>query len=235
MTSPSASVRAPGPEARALHLVAVHRKRVLDPVERFSEIIFGLVMVLTFTGSLAVAESGREEVRDMLVAALGCNVAWGIVDGVMYVVTSIVQRARLNAVYAGIRAASPDAGRAIVLAALPEGVAAVADESDAERLAARVRSLPEAPRGAALTWGDLSGALRSCILVVAATFPPTIPFLLVDDVARALRLSNAVAVVSLFVAGFSLGKATGVGPWRLGLAMVVLGAALVALAIALGG
>jgi VIT1/CCC1 family predicted Fe2+/Mn2+ transporter len=235
MTTSSAAARAIGPEAHALRLVAGRGKRVLDPVERFSEIIFGLVMVLTFTGSLAVAESGREEVRDMLVAALGCNLAWGIVDGVMYVVTSIVERARRRAVLAGIRAGSPEGARAIVLAALPEGVAAVTDEAEADRLAARVRSLPEPPRSSGFEWSDLSGAASSCVLVVAATFPPTLPFLLVEDVGRALRLSNAVAVVSLFFAGYSLGRATGVGPWRLGLAMVVLGAALVALAIALGG
>jgi VIT1/CCC1 family predicted Fe2+/Mn2+ transporter len=222
-------------EALALRLVGAHRKRVLDPVERFSEIIFGLVMVLTFTGSLSVAESGRQEVREMLVAALGCNVAWGLVDGVMYVVTSIVERARLAAVLRGIRAAGPAGARAIVLAALPEGVAAVTDEAEADRMAARARALPESRFRAGIQADDLRGALASGLLVVAATFPPTIPFLFVEEVGPALRLSNGVAVVSLFFAGYSLGKATGVRPWLLGLAMVVLGTALVALTIALGG
>jgi hypothetical protein len=32
-------------------------------------------MVLTFTGSLSVAEAGREDVRTMLIGALGCNIA----------------------------------------------------------------------------------------------------------------------------------------------------------------
>ena len=224
-----------GDEALALRLLGEHNKRVLDPVERFSEIIFGLVMVLTFTGSLSVAESGRQEVKDMLVAALGCNLAWGLVDGVMYVVTSIVERARRVAVLRGIRAAGPAGARAIVLGALPEGVAALTDEADADRLAARVRALPEPPRRARFEAADLRGALGSSLLVVVATLPPTLPFVFVEDVGRALRLSNAVAVVSLFFAGYSLGKATGVRAWLLGLAMVVLGIALVALTIALGG
>jgi VIT1/CCC1 family predicted Fe2+/Mn2+ transporter len=171
----------------------------------------------------------------MLVAALGCNVAWGLVDGVMYVVTSIVERARLAAVFRGIRAAGPAGARALVLAALPEGVAAVTDEAEADRMAARARALPEPPRRAGIEAGDLRGALGSGLLVVAATFPPTLPFVFVEDVALGLRLSNAVAVASLFLAGYSLGKATGVRPWLLGLAMVVLGSALVALTIALGG
>jgi uncharacterized membrane protein len=69
-------------------------RRVLDPVDRTSEVLFGLIMALTFTGTISVAEADREEVRSMLVAALTCNIAWGLVDGMMYVVTALVQRAR---------------------------------------------------------------------------------------------------------------------------------------------
>src|SRR5881392_2740036 len=47
-------------------------KRVLDPIDRVSEVLFGLIMVLTFTGSLSVAEAGRESIRTMLIGALGC-------------------------------------------------------------------------------------------------------------------------------------------------------------------
>ena len=54
------------------------RRRVLDPVDRASEILFGLIMVLTFTVSLNVTEAGRSDVRAMLVGALGCNLAWGL-------------------------------------------------------------------------------------------------------------------------------------------------------------
>jgi hypothetical protein len=46
-------------------------KRVLDPIDRVSEVLFGLIMVLTFTGSLSVAEAGRESIRTMLIGALG--------------------------------------------------------------------------------------------------------------------------------------------------------------------
>ena len=62
-------------------------KRVLEPNERISEVLFGLIMVLTFTGSLSVAEADRAEVRTMLIGALGCNLAWGIIDGVLYVMS----------------------------------------------------------------------------------------------------------------------------------------------------
>ena len=54
--------------------------RQLDPIERSSEVLFGLIMVLTFTGSLRITGADRDSVRTMLVAALGCNLAWGMID-----------------------------------------------------------------------------------------------------------------------------------------------------------
>ena len=64
-------------------------KRVLEPPERISEVLFGLIMVLTFTCSFSVANSGRSELRQMLVGALGCNVAWGIIDGIFYLMSCL--------------------------------------------------------------------------------------------------------------------------------------------------
>jgi VIT1/CCC1 family predicted Fe2+/Mn2+ transporter len=69
-------------------------KRVLDPVERVSEVIFGVLMAMTFIGALNVAEAGDGEVRKVLVAALGCNIAWGLADAVMYVVAMLTERTR---------------------------------------------------------------------------------------------------------------------------------------------
>ena len=49
----------------------------LSPVDRVSEVLFGLFMALTFVGAVSIAESGEAEIRAMLAAALGCNLAWG--------------------------------------------------------------------------------------------------------------------------------------------------------------
>jgi hypothetical protein len=54
------------------------REPLLNPVDRVSEMIFGLFMALTFVGVVSMATAGREQVRTMLAAALGCNLAWGI-------------------------------------------------------------------------------------------------------------------------------------------------------------
>ena len=68
-------------------------KRVIEPAERIAEILFGLIMVLTFTGSLSVAEAGREDVRAMLIGALGCNLAWGAIDGLFYLMGCLARKA----------------------------------------------------------------------------------------------------------------------------------------------
>jgi VIT1/CCC1 family predicted Fe2+/Mn2+ transporter len=72
-------------------------KRVLDPVERVSEVVFGVLMAMTFIGSLNVATAAREEVRTVMVAALGCNIAWGMVDAIMYLVAVLTERTRERA------------------------------------------------------------------------------------------------------------------------------------------
>src|SRR3954464_12933693 len=68
--------------------------RVLNPLERFSEIVFGLIMVLTFTCAISVAEIGREDVHAMLIGAIGCNLAWGIIDAAFYLIACLPQAGR---------------------------------------------------------------------------------------------------------------------------------------------
>ena len=69
---------------------------MLDPIERVSEVVFGVLMAMTFIGAMNVATAGREEVRTVMKAALGCNIAWGLTDAVMYVVAVVTERTREN-------------------------------------------------------------------------------------------------------------------------------------------
>ena len=72
----------------------LHSGRVLDPFDRVSEVIFGVLMAMTFIGAMNVATAGSQEVRSVMIAALGCNIAWGLTDGVMYLVGIITERTR---------------------------------------------------------------------------------------------------------------------------------------------
>src|SRR5262245_53618091 len=68
--------------------------RLLDPVDRVSEILFGLIMVLTSTNTLSVATAGRADISTMIWGALGCNLAWGIIDAALYVMACLNERGR---------------------------------------------------------------------------------------------------------------------------------------------
>lgn len=213
------------------------RPRVLEPIERQSEVLFGLIMVLTFTGSLSVASDGRQEVRTMLIGALGCNIAWGIVDGVMYVMGRLAERGRgLAILHAVRRAKQPDEARRIVSDALPPVVAEILDPQELDHLRRGLLELPEPPAQAGMTRDDFLGALGVFLLVVFSTIPVALPFVFVEDTGRSLRLSNAVALAMLFVIGWSFGRASGRRrPWLTGMTMVGIGVVLVAMTMALGG
>jgi len=193
-------------------------------------------MVLTFTGSLSAAESGHSEVRTMLIGALGCNFAWGIVDGIMYILDNLGQRGRdLLTLHRVIGARSPEAAHGLITEALPEPVAAVLRPDEIESIRQRLGARPEPPRRAGLERNDWLGALAIFLLVFLSTFPVVIPFLVMQDAMKALRISNVIAIVMLFVGGYFLGKSSGYKPWRTGLVMVGIGVVLVAITIALGG
>jgi VIT family len=217
-------------------MASEQRRRILEPTERFSEILFGLIMVLTFTGSLSVATSGREDVKAMIIGAIGCNLAWGIVDAIMYVMNSLAERGRSLVMFRKLRAErDPARARRVIADALPPVVAQVSTEEELESLRQRLTTLPEPQRHAALNRGDLLAALAVFLLVFLSTFPVVLPFFLVSDAVRALRFSNAIAIFMLLVGGYEYGRYAGFRPWRAALVMVTIGIVLVAATIALGG
>ncbi len=211
-------------------------KRALDPIDRVSEVLFGLIMVLTFTGSLSVVGAGREDVRTMLVGALGCNLAWGLIDGVFYLMGRLAEKGRDLATVRGLHeAADPGKARRLIAEALPPMVASVLQPAELEGMRLRLLALPKPSERARLEGSDVRAALAVLLLVFLSTFPVTIPFIVMRNPVPALRVSNAIAVVLLFAAGYVFGRLSGHRPVLTGSGMVVLGSTLVAITIALGG
>jgi VIT1/CCC1 family predicted Fe2+/Mn2+ transporter len=211
------------------------RPGALEPMHRLSEMLFGLIMVLTFTGSFSVV-SGAVDVRTMLLAALGCGIAWGLIDAVMYLLGCLHDSgAELQKVRALRAARTQEAARETVRLALPPYAAREVDAAIRSSVAAAV--LVEVPADArpGLTRADMRGAVNVFLVVIAANLPVVLPFLIIQDTFTALRVSNGVALVMLAVIGHAYGRVSGMRPWRTSVAMVVLGAVLVALTIALGG
>ncbi len=193
-------------------------------------------MVLTFTGALSVAETGQAEVRAMLIGALGCNIAWGIIDGLFYLMGSFAEKGHGLKIYRAVREnEDPKAAEQMIKDALPPIIASVMDPGEFETILQRVKQLPEAPDRAHLNWDDWVGAFGVFFLVFLSTFPVVIPFLIFDDVEKALRFSNLIAVSMLFLLGYAYGAYVGRRPWLMGFSMLFLGIIIVVMTIALGG
>lgn len=212
------------------------RTRILNPLERFSEIVFGLIMVLSFTGALSVADVGRDDVRIMLVGAMGCNLAWGIIDAAFYLIACLTEHRRNAMLLRSVQQAdAPARAQKVIADALPPKVVEALQPADLERIREHLKQIPPPAEGLSLTGQDWRGALGVLLLVFLSTFPVVMPFLFIQDARFALRISNGIAIAMLFGVGRMLASYAGMRPIRTGLAMVAIGGVLVALTIALGG
>jgi hypothetical protein len=209
---------------------------VLSPYDRGSEMLFGLIMALTITGALSVTSATPQETRALFVSTLSCNVAWGLVDAVMYVLNSVLGRGRKLLLDRALReGADPAELRTLLAEVLPEQVAADLSTGDLESVRRAVATHPDLHAPARVQGKDLLAALGVFLVVVASTFPVALPFLLIHDVSLAKTVSRGLSLALLFVGGYAVGRYSGVRPVWMGLAMLGIGAVLVAAVTALGG
>lgn len=209
---------------------------LLSPVDRISELLFGLFMALTFVGAVSVVNPGTGQVREMFIGAFGCNIAWGMVDAVMYLVRTLSDRGRMLTLTRAVQS-EPDvkAGSRIIEEALSRTARGLLSPAEIDVVRGRIvaqKTLPDRPR---LHRRDALAALAIFLIVVGATIPVVLPFVLIQDLGLAKKVSHGIALGMLFVGGMALGRYAGYGLWRVGFMMAGLGAALVMAINALGG
>lgn len=208
----------------------------LDVLDRVSEMCFGLLMALTFVGAVSTGTSGEDAASTMWRAALGCNLAWGLADAMMYLLHTLTSRGnRLTLALALKRAPDAASGIQMVRDALPPLAETVMTDADLEPLRRRLVDLKALPERPSLYFIDVLRATRVFLIVVLSTFPVVLPFMLLDDVRVALVISRALSLAMLFVGGFVLGRYAGLGAWRAGIGMTIIGVCLTIAIIALGG
>jgi hypothetical protein len=210
-------------------------RRLLNPIDRISETLFGLIMALTFTCTISVIDADRAEVRGMLIGALGCNIAWGLVDAVMFLVMTLTEKGRSSVVFRFVRKTN-DRNKSVqfISDSIPPIIASVITGTEMESLRKRIIELPE-PKIIKLALKDYKIAFGIFLLVFLSTLPIAIPFVFFRDVTSALRISNLVAIVMMFICGVMLAKYSGRKRLVMGLMMSLIGVVLVSVTIALGG
>ncbi|AGW92817.1 MULTISPECIES: hypothetical protein [Cupriavidus] len=214
---------------------AEERPRLLDTVDRVSEMCFGLFMALTFVGAVSAVAAPADAGRVMFQTALGCNLAWGLVDAVMYLVRTLTERGRKLSLVKAVRASDPSDGIARLREALSPALRTLVADTELEAMRSRIARSTDWPEKPALRGQDFLAAAAIFGIVVLATFPVALPFILIHEVPAALLVSRVLTIVMLFGAGIALGRHAGFGGWIAGVAMTVLGIALTVAIILLGG
>jgi len=213
-------------------------QRHLDPASRLGEILFGLIMVLTATLTAGLtAGSGKAGVRQLLHAAVGCNIAWGIIDAVMYVMNCMVQRSSKARLVQAVQSAP---NRAAALDIIRHEIEPAFDSltGPANREAvyeSACEHLCHAKAARTKVTRDLYGAVACFWLVFISCLPAAVPFLIFSNPLRALRVSNFLLIAMLFIVGHKWAQYVLTNRLVAGLAMVAIGLGLVGLAVLLGG
>jgi len=211
--------------------------RHLDPVERLSEVLFGLIMALGFTGAVRLGMTEADN-RALLVGVFGCNAAWAIVDGVMYVLTGLFERGRLTRIVRGVRKASTDEEALRLIACeLGDQLEPVTTEDQRWQIYhwAMEGIRRDSHEKVRVHWEDLKGGVAVALLIITATVPVVIPFIIISSPDTAVRVSNLIGLGMLFLLGCWWGAQVGVSAVRVGIGLTLLGAALVLITIVLGG
>jgi VIT1/CCC1 family predicted Fe2+/Mn2+ transporter len=220
--------------------------RYLDPVDRLAEVIYGILIVMTFTMAFAGIDASYLQNQDiatqmvsrLFVAAFGCTIAWGIIDAVMYVLTSLFERAeRQRVVRAAHEAKTEDDAITVLADELDDSLLDALSEEERDTLyRALFRRFHTKPLAeVSVRRDDIYGAIAVFLLAVIATLPVALPFLISNDPFIAMRLSNVIAVLMLFFVGFRWAKYVHANPWKIGLSLAAFGVVIVLIAIPLGG
>lgn len=208
-------------------------RTLLLPSDRHSEILFGLIMVLTITGTVGLETGSRKAV---ISAGIGACIAWGIVDGIIYVYSSLLERGRI-ALAAQEASTCTEEGCDLrkIKEELEDTIVDTLGEREkhevAQHILARLKPVENHTRA---TRDDILGGIAAGMLVFVSGVPPLLPFVFLDGI-QAMRLSSAIGLIMLYAIGYRWGGYLGRSRFWTGVTMMSVGIVITGVVIALGG
>jgi VIT1/CCC1 family predicted Fe2+/Mn2+ transporter len=220
---------------------------LIDPIDGLSEGVFSIIVFLIFTLAFKVIwlRDALEQpitsqmMNELIISAMGAILAWGIIDGMMYALTSYLAREERHRLLKGIQSADTEEEALDLIADdMDYLLEPITEEGDRQvfyrnYLQLLAKSKPQAIR---VTKDDLAVVLGHILVATLAVIPSLLPLLVLRfNFDLALTVSILVSFIVLFVSGFAWGKYTGANPWRIGFLLLLVAASLVVIAMLLGG
>jgi hypothetical protein len=212
-------------------------RRYLDPADQLGEVLFGLIMALGFTGAVRLGHDDADN-HALFIGIFGCNLAWAIVDGVMYVLGALFDRGRKARLFREVlNAANEDVALRHIANEIEGPLIELTTPQERGQLhrwvlAVIQRAQPEQPR---FHRDDVLGGFAVALLILLATFPIVAPYLVVSDPDDAVRLSHIIALTLLFLLGARWGRIVGGSAILIACGLTLVGTVLVLITIVLGG
>jgi hypothetical protein len=170
-----------------------------------SEPMFGVIMVVCFTSLLrAYPQVADQILGTILLSALMCCIAWGLVDGIFYAWEAHYELDKKKKIQA-LASSSEGAGQArdLVEDNLGDTLVDLLDDKEKEQIYQIVHAkVPGIELGKVSLKDDAMTILIAFGLVVGSSIIVMIPFLVVNDVMTALKISNLTGIILLFFMGF---------------------------------
>ena len=205
------------------------------------EMLCGVIMVLVMIGYLrfALVQEGAEFQKIMILVPLGCNAAWGVIDGILYVLTNLRERGKKTKLMLLIKSAkNPNDALTVVRNQFGSTFISFLDKDTQENIYQEIlKNLTAAefenPKG--VSKRDLRVLLNTFLIVFSTGIPLVIPFILFNDVWLAIRISHIIGLVMLFGLGYWWAKLASRSKIRSAIALTGLGVGIVAITVVLHG
>jgi VIT1/CCC1 family predicted Fe2+/Mn2+ transporter len=199
--------------------------KYLSAVDRLGEAAFAVLMVIIINGYVALSDLNTGFLY-IVVVNLGACLSWGAIDGLMYAISSSMERNNTRKL---LKALKNYVGRENTTELVKKKLndTFIADFSEEGKTAIAkdiIKHVQDASlsENKLLTRSEILGGLSIVGIYLTVGFLLALPFLVLSDKLAAWVVSNSVGVIWVFWYGVKLGISAGKNRWLLGSIMAVI-------------